>query len=182
MESSSRRTFGGTFRLLLLGAGGFSLLLAGGASLWAARARGHERAGLVERVRRLGGTAPSRGGARAEVRRAGRATARGVKTGLTAAWDVTVGGADVARTVASVGPAIGRSMREVQASLSRAVAGMRHAFFSFLTSALWMVVWLSLGGAALVFIYLPESAQRERFFARVREMYGELRRRTGYGG
>ncbi len=122
-----------------------------------------------------------RGAFAKDVQRAGRATARGVGSGLGAAWDVVVGGADAVRTHANVMPVIVSAVNEARSSLASALGRTGSATTSFVAGTVRTLLWLSLVGAVLMFIYMPEASQRQRFFERTRRLYNWLRSLFGYG-
>lgn len=117
-----------------------------------------------------------------DLRRAGRATARGLTTALSAAWDVAVGGADTIRTRAKVVPALAASAREAGASLGNAVVHAGGIARSFAGATTRTLVWLSLLGTALLYIYMPDPNQRDRFFARGRRYFENIRRTFSRAG
>lgn len=117
-----------------------------------------------------------------DVSRAGRATARGVNAGLSAAWDVAMGGADVVRTKAKVLPTLTEAAGEAGSSLGSAAGKATGAATSFVGATMKTVMWLSLIGSALILIYLPDPKQRDRFFARMRGYADSARGVADSGG
>lgn len=152
--------------------------LAGGAyTYWERRAATKRRrfsaavpdVDLAKQSRRLG----------RDVGRAGRAAARGVNAGAAAAWDVAVGGAEAVRSRAKVLPDIADSVGEAGASFGSAAgsaaANAGGAARSFAGATTRTIMWLTLLGTALLYIYMPDPNQRDRFFARGRRYFNGAR-------
>jgi len=168
---SSTRSNNGSFWTLLVGA---SLAFVGVGSivaLWMSRTTPKRAPGLGDRLRRFG----VKRGPSGDFRRAGRATARGLGAGLGAAWDVAIGGADAVRARAAAVPTIVESAQEASESLASAFRRFRKSTLSFISETMITVVWVSAAGLALLFLYLPESQQRQRFFTRTRRWYNQFR-------
>ncbi|MHB1004944.1 MAG: hypothetical protein ACYC3S_04790 [Chloroflexota bacterium] len=110
-----------------------------------------------------------------DLRRAGQATARGVGAGLSGVWDVALGGADAVRARANVLPVVAGAVDETRASLGRALGQTFGGIRSFLGTTARTLMWLSLIGSAALFIYMPDPAQRDRFYAQLRDYWYGVR-------
>jgi hypothetical protein len=150
-------------------------LVGGVASFWSQRSAQKQQRGFSASLPEVD-LAEQRARIERDVRRAGRATARGVNAGATAAWDVAVGGADAVRTRAKVLPTIASSVSEAGSSLGSAAVHAGGAARSFVGATARTLMWLSLLGSALLLIYMPDPNQRDRFFARGRRYFDDARR------
>ena len=173
MDVNDRRN--GSFWPILLGSAGVFALLGWLASLLYSRPQ--DRQGLMSN---LGAGAFGRArGTGDDLRRAGRATARGLGASLSGVWDVAMGGADNVRTRANVLPVVTGAIDETRGALGRVAGQTVGSIRSLLGTTARTLMWLSLIGSAALLIYMPDPAQRDRFFAQLRDYWYGLRHLLG---